>query len=154
MLSNEKYQGSFSKLSEDYPKLAGHAMWYFIAQNYGKSTVANLLYLTRINRSIESGFLYVLGSSYQRTSSACIAYFQERYESEEKNMSQPEGEKIKIKNKRNLPLTQIKISPDGRKICYVANEIGKYRVYIQDIATGDRKTIMKAGFRNAFQATD
>ena len=154
LLSNEKYQGSFSKLSEDYPKLAGHAMWYFIAQNYGKSTVANLLYLTRINRSIESGFLYVLGSSYERTSSACIAYFKERYESEAKNMSQPEGEKIKIKNKRNLPLTQIKISPDGRKICYVANEIGKYRVYIQDVATGDRKTIMKAGFRHAFQATD
>ncbi len=154
LLSNKKYEGSFSKLSEDYPKLAGHAMWYFIGQNYGKSTVANLLYLTRINRSIESGFLYVLGSSYDRTSSACLTYFKERYESEAKNMSQPEGEKIKIKNKRNLPLSQIKISPDGRKICYVANEIGKYRVYVQDLATGDRKTIMKAGFRNAFQATD
>lgn len=154
LLSDEKYQNSFSKLAEDYPKLAGHAMWYFIGQNYGKSTVANLLYLTRINRSIESGFLYVLGSSYKRTSSACVSYFQERYEAEAKNMSQPYGEKVKIKNKRNLPLTQIKISPDGRKICYVANEIGKYRVYVQDIATGKRKTIMKAGFRNAFQATD
>jgi len=154
LLSDEKYQGSFSKLAEDYPKLAGHAMWYFIGQNYGKSTVANLLYLTRINRSIESGFLYVLGSSYERTVASCMTYFQERYDAEAKNMSQPIGEKVKIKNKRNLPLTQIKISPDGRKICYVANEIGKYRVYIQDLATGDRRVVLKEGFKNAFQETD
>ncbi len=153
LMSVERYQ-SFEKLSEDYPKLAGHAMWYFISQNYGKSTVANLLYLTRINRSIESGFLYVLGSSYDRTSASCIDYFKNRYEAEAKNMTVAEGKRVEIKNKRNLPLTQIKISPDGKKMSYVANEIGKYRVYIQDLATGERKVVLKEGFRNAFQETD
>ncbi len=34
----------FYKFAERNPKLAGHAMWYFISQNYGKSTVSNLLY--------------------------------------------------------------------------------------------------------------
>ena len=144
----------FHKFAEDNPKLAGHSMWYFISQNYGKSTVSNLLYLTRINRSIDSGFLYVLGSSYGKTARNWEEYFKQRYKSEVEAMDKPDGRKIKIKNKRQLPLTQLKLSPDGKKIAYVANEIGKYKVYIQDLRTGDRSVIQKGGFRNAFQATD
>lgn len=144
----------FEDIADKYPKLAGHALWYYIGQNYGKSTVSNLLYLTRINRSVESGFLYVLGSSYNRTLDSWMMYFRQRYKAEAKGLAKIEGENIKIKNKRKLPLTQVKISPDGKKIAYVLNEIGKYKVYIQDLQTGDRDIVIKAGFRNAFQATD
>ena len=144
----------FYKFTEQNPKLAGHSMWYFISQNYGKSTVSNLLYLTRINRSIDSGFLYVLGSSYGKTIQNWEDYFEQRYKAEVETMDKPEGRKIKVKNKRKLPLTQLKLSPDGKKIAYVANEIGKYKVYLHDLRSGDRKVIHKGGFRNAFQATD
>ncbi|MEM8909914.1 MAG: hypothetical protein AAGD05_18845, partial [Bacteroidota bacterium] len=37
---------------------------------------------------------------------------------------------------------------------YVLNEIGKVKLYIQDLQTGDRELILKYGSRNAFQATD
>ncbi len=145
----------FNDFAEKNPKLAGHSMWYFISQNYGQSTVSNLLYLTRINRSIDSGFLYVLGTPYKRTSKNWFDYYKQRYRAEVKQMDRkPDGRKVKIKNKRKLPLSQLKISPDGRKIVYVANEIGKYKVYLQDIRTGDRKVIHKSGFRNPIQATD
>ena len=144
----------FHKFAEQNPKLAGHSMWYFISQNYGKSTVSNLLYLTRINRSIDSGFLYVLGSSYGKTTRNWEDYFQQRYKAEVETMDKPAGRKIKVKNKRKLPLTQLKLSPDGKKIAYVANEIGKYKVYLHDLQSGDRTVIHKGGFRNAFQATD
>src|SRR5690606_36005155 len=70
---------SFDKFAEENPKLAGHALWYYIAENFGKSTVSNLLYLTRINRSIESGFLYVLGSSYNIITESWLQYFKKRY---------------------------------------------------------------------------
>lgn len=153
LMQLEKYQ-SFEKLAEDYPKLAGHAMWYFISQHYGKSTVSNLLYLTRINRSIESGFLYVLGSPYEKTALAWSSYFKKRYETESKGKSDPIGKKIVIKNKRNLPITQTKISPDGKRIAYVLNEIGKYKIYIHEIETGKRKMIFKQGHKNPFQQTD
>ncbi len=153
LMTLPEYQ-TFQKLAEDHPKLAGHAMWYFISQTYGRSTVSNLLYLTRINRSIESGFLYVLGSPYERTAQAWSDYFKQRYETESKTMSPPIGKHIVIKNKRNLPVSQVKLSPDGKRLAYVLNEIGKYRVYVQDIATGERKTVHKGGHRNPFQATD
>ena len=148
-----KYK-DFDSFAEVNPKLAGHSMWYFISQNYGQSTVSNLLYLTRINRSIDSGFLYVLGTSYKKTNSNWLEYFKQRYKAETVSMTKPDGRKVTIKNKRKLPLSQVKISPDGKQIVYVANEIGKYKVYLQDIRTGDRKVIYKAGFKNALQATD
>ncbi len=145
---------NFEEIAKISPKLAGHSLWYYISRHYSRSTVSNLLYLTRINRSLESGFLYVLGSTYQKIQNDWYSFFQKRYEIETKGMTPPEGSKIEVKNKRNLPLSQLKISPDGSKIAYLSNEIGKVRVYVQDLATGKREVIFKNGFRNAIQATD
>ena len=153
LVRHEEFEG-FDALAEENPELAGHSLWNFISENYGKSTVSNLLYLTRINRSIESGFLYVLGSSYNSIIGSWAIYYQERYKAEDEARNDPERRRIKFKNKRNLPVTQLKVSPDGRKVVYVTNEIGKYRVYLQDVRTGDREVIFSNGFRNAFQATD
>ena len=145
---------NFTEFAEEQPRLAGHSIWYFISQNYGKSTVSNLLYLTRINRSIESGFLYVLGSTYERTTNSWYSYFEDRYDSESANLEEPPGERVEFKNRRNLPVTQALLSPDGKRVAYVLNEIGKVKVYVQDIETGERKVIQREGFRNPFQATD
>lgn len=153
ILMQEKYE-NFDELAEDYPQLAGHSLWYFIGQTFGRSTVSNLLYLTRINRSIESGFMYVLGSSYDKTLQSWKAYFTQRYLGEIRDMVDPQGQELKFKNKRNIPVTQVKISPNGQKVAYVTNEIGKYKIYIQDVFTGERQVIKKDGFRNSFQATD
>ncbi|MBI5915944.1 MAG: hypothetical protein HY842_11240 [Bacteroidetes bacterium] len=153
MFSSGKY-ADFETMAEVNPKLAGHSLWYYISQHYGHSTVSNLLYLTRINRSIESGFLYVLGSTYFKTTESWYGFFQKRYEAEVKGMGTPQGKEITVKNKRSLPLSQLKISPDGKKIAYVTNEIGRQRVWMQDLATGDRSLVFKSGSRNAIQATD
>ena len=144
----------FERLAEEDPELAGHALWYYISEQFGISTVSNLLYLTRINRSVESGFLYVLNSSYETVIKDWTNYFSERYKGEEKDRSIIKGTAVNFKNKRNLPISQVKLSPDGNKLLYVMNEIGKYKVYIHDLTTGERETIFKSGFRNAFQATD
>ena len=152
ILLSEKYE-NFEDIADAYPALAGHSLWYFISQNFGNSTVSNLLYLTRINRSVDSGFLYVLGSTYRKTANSWKEFYLARYKEESKSMEQPEGE-IEIKNKHNVPITQVKLSPDGQRIVYVQNEIGKTKVFLHDLQTGTRKMIFKNGFRNAIQATD
>ena len=146
----------FEAMADAEPKLAGHALWYYISQHYGHSTVSNLLYLTRINRSIESGFLYVLGNTYFKTTQGWYDFFQKRYEAEALEFGKPTGKEfvIKSKKKHQLPISQLKISPDGLKIAYVSNEIGKACVWLQDLASGERKLIFKGGSRNAIQATD
>ncbi len=145
---------TFDEFAEEYPQLAGHSLWYFIGQNYGKTTVSNLLYLTRINRSIQSGFLYVLGSNYQRVTDSWKIYFTERYKEDLIGRDELTENRLAFKNKRKLPITQFKLSPDGSKAVYVTNEIGKYKVYLHDLQSGEKDVLLKEGFRNAFQATD
>lgn len=145
---------SFEKMAEDYPELAGHSLWHFLAVNFGNATISNLLYLTRINRSIESSFLYVLGNSYYFILKNWKTYYESRYSRDANNRLDPDGKLMEIKNRRNLPITQVKISPDGKRIAYNLNEIGRSKVYIYDVQTGKSKRVFKHGFRNPFQATD
>lgn len=154
LIQSGKYD-SFDKLAKDYPRLAGHVFWYYIALHFGKGTISNLLYLTRINRSVDAGFLYVLGGGYRRTTDALLDYFRKRYRDEVKGMKKPEASgQIVFKNKKNLPLSQLRISPDGQRVAWVSNDIGKWRVWVQDLQTGKRRRVLKGGIRNALQATD
>ncbi|MEQ8703868.1 MAG: hypothetical protein RIC19_08100 [Phaeodactylibacter sp.] len=150
---SDEFEG-FELLAERDPKLAGHSLWHFISQQYGKSQVSNLLYLTRINRSIENGFLYVLGMPYERVGLDWAVFYKNRYSVEEQRRDTLPMASLPIKNKRNLPVTRVKISPDGLQIAYIINEIGKHHIYLYDIAKGSSERIFKGGFRNAFQATD
>jgi len=150
---SDEFEG-FELLAERDPKLAGHSLWHFIGQQYGKSQVSNLLYLTRINRSIENGFLYVLGMPYERVGLDWAVFYKDRYSVEEQRRDTLSSAPLAIKNKRNLPVTRAKISPDGRQVAYIINEIGKHQIYLYDIAKGSSDRIFKGGFRNAFQATD
>ncbi len=149
-----KRYDKFENFADEYPKLAGHSMWYFISQNYGKSVVPNLLYLTRINRSIESGYAFVLGDTYETSLNNWFEFYTQRYKTESKGFEKPKGKKVKFKNRRKLPISNLKLSPDGKKIAYAFNEIGKVKVFIQDIKTGKRTQILKYGARNLFQETD
>jgi len=145
---------NFKDLAYDYPKLAGHSFWHYVAQNFGKPTVSNLLYLTRINRSVENGFLYVLGSNYDNVLFNWQEFYNTRYTEDLSNRVPLSNTEVPIKNKKQLPITDLKISPDGTKIAYVLNEIGRYKVYLQSLATGERELVHKGGQRNLLQATD
>lgn len=153
ILSTGKYK-DFERLADDYPRLAGHAFWYYIANNFGEPSVSSLLYLTRIHRSVESGFLYVLGSPYRSVLYNWQDFFTSRYAEDVTGRQEISGQTVEIRNKRKYPMTQLKMSPDGQRIAYVLNNIGRYKVYLQDLQTGDRKVIHSGGQRNLLQATD
>lgn len=149
-----RYQ-SFQDVVEDDPRLAGHSFWYFIGHNYGKATVSNLLYLTRINRSVESGFLYVLGGSLNQMQINWYNFYQQLYSSEVNLGDIPdEANLVLIKNKKKLPFTELKLNPRATKLAYVTNEIGKAKVYVQDLKEGTREQIFKFGSKNEFQEAD
>jgi hypothetical protein len=154
LILSDRYK-NFDKLAKEHPRMAGHAFWHYIALHFGKGTVSNLLYLTRINRSIDVGFLYVLGSGYKRTTEAMLGYYRLRYREEAQYTRLPEEQlPVKIRNKKKLPLYHFKLSPDGRRIAYVSNDIGRWKVWVQDLETGHRRCVLKGGARNALQATD
>ena len=143
----------FKKLAKQNPQLAGHSFWYYINLHYGKQSLSNLLYLTRINRNIESGFQYILGGTVSTTFEAWETYFRERYQNDQLGREPfPEGQTLKFKGK--LPVSTAKISPDGKQFAYVCNEAGKCRVYVQDTGSTKRRRIKKTGFYNTLQTND
>lgn len=146
---------TFDKLAREHPRFAGHAFWHYISTHFGSGTISNLLYLTRINRSVDNGFFYILGSGYRRTTDAMLEHYRRVYQEEAKGLKSPtESAKITPRNRKKLPLYQCKLSPDGKKLAWVSNDIGKWKVWVQDLKTGKRNRVLKGGARNALQATD
>ncbi len=149
---------NFDELSQKYPQLAGHALWHFVGINHNAHTVSNLLYLSRINRSAEQGFRYVLGSDLRRVQDNCFNYFNQRYQGEIRDMDWPDAAahltQVPLRNKKNYPLYQIKADPTGRYLAYATNNRGKIRVWLQDLQTGKRKKLLQKGHRMVLQSTD
>lgn len=155
ILLSRRYK-KFERFADDFPRLAGQSMWYFISEKYGRPAVSNLLYLTRINRSVESGFLYVMDQSFQSVVQEWDQFYRSRYEGDLKGRQNPQATQIVTlkKRKEQLPLTQLKLSPDGNKVAYVLNDMGRANVYIYDLQQKKKTRIFKEGYRNALQATD
>ena len=145
----------FARMARDYPTIAGHAMWYYIGRAYGKSSISNLLYLTRINRNLENAFLYVLGVDFKQIVEEWEAFFEQRFQQEVSLLDvRSPSEALPIRNKRNIPYTQLELSPDGRTLAYVQNDVGKVKMYFHDIPTGKSARIEKYGIRNNVQEAD
>jgi len=149
---SEKYK-TYMDVVKDDPVLAGHSLWYFISNNYGKSTVSNLLYLTRINRSVESGFLYVLGSSFIQTTDSWLQFYAQRYSREAANTYLPKEEGLNS-GSPNSVLTEAKLNKQGNQLAYVKNINGRYDIIIRNLKEESEKTVFKGGFRNTVLEPD
>ncbi len=154
LAQNPKYY-NFKKLSEDYPKIAGHSMWFYMDQKYGKSSISNILYLTRITRKIDNALLYVLNEDIDDLVVGWEDYFNNHYGVEPDSWGgEYEDHRINLNKKSYIPVSQLKLNPRGNSLAYVQNNIGKARVKIKDLKTGEERTIFKLGHKNGLQATD
>ncbi len=137
----------FYHLSDEEAVFAGHAIWNFVALNYGAAVIPNILYLTRVNKSVESGFLYVLGTDIKSLTPLWIDYYKTRFEKDSKNTSFPENENIILKSKKNRVYQHIKNSPDNKYLAYTVNYYGKHNVVLYNIEKDKAKKIIRFDHR-------
>jgi Tol biopolymer transport system component len=142
---NGKYK-KFNHLSDEDAVIAGHSLWRFVAEKYGEENIANIVYMTRVNRSVESGFLYVLGISFNQVVKEWYDWYKDIYSSENASFSEY-NPTLKLKIKRNMVYDNLRISPDGEKMLYSINDKGLYKVYMYNLTTGKKKKIFKKGYR-------
>ncbi|MFZ5941502.1 MAG: hypothetical protein ACOYXB_13095 [Bacteroidota bacterium] len=141
-LASGKYR-KFKNLTGDDAVYAGHSFWKYVADLYGPSIIPSVLYITKVNKNVETGFLYVLGSKMKDLSVDWTAYYLGVYSSEDENRGLPEeGSILKRPNKRRV-YQNLRISPDGSKLAYVTNQMGQYRIWIYDKESGKHKKILK-----------
>jgi len=148
MVKDGIVSGKYSKfvnLQDEDARYAGHSFWKYVADLYGASIIPQILYITKINKNAESGFLYVLGSKLKELSIDWTAYYLGLYTSQEETTGLPEqGEILKRPNKRRV-YQNIRISPDGTHVAYVTNQKGQYKIWIHDESTDKQKRIYKRG---------
>jgi hypothetical protein len=159
---------SMNRLYGEEAALGGEAFWSYIAEVYGSSVIPNILYMARVSRNVESGFLFVLGQSMDSLTRDFIRYHQSRFDGPRLNAlpgepEQPEGSdkqavaewrkrsrqmgQLGVKYKKKYRYTHFSLSPEGNVMAYVTNEMGQYRVWLYDRSSGSNKCILKREYR-------
>lgn len=127
-------------------KYAGHSLWHYIAQTYGKKVIKNIVYMAIVNRNIESGFSYILGKDLKTITEGWKEYYVEKYKESDKHAEKLEGKPF-LKVPKSKQITRLEISNDGRYLAYVKQKYGEYKVYIKDLQEDKKKRVLKGGYK-------
>lgn len=136
----------FNHLQGEEATIAGHSVWYYVAQKYGEKFIPNIVYMTRVSRGVESGFLYVLGISFKNLMKDWKAWYKEKYSAT--GDFTPYGSPLAIRFKPDRMYDKIKISPDGEKLLYVLNDHGLYKIFLFNTLTNKKERIFRKGYRH------
>ena len=121
---------------------AGQSFWRFVGKQYGDALIPNIIYLTKVYKNINDGFLYGMGKSFKDIMKEWRKYYSGEY-SGDKNLPADDGNIVK-KSKKEQIYQQVKVSPDGEYIAYVTNDWGRKRIWLYNQATGKHKIIFRA----------
>ncbi|NQX92055.1 MAG: PD40 domain-containing protein [Flavobacteriales bacterium] len=146
---------------------AGYALWRYIADVFGENVIPNILYMTKVSRNVESGFLYILGVSLSSLMDDFNAYYYRTYSSDQLTKKMPEWEpetvkpntaerssrkwrkklgELPVKSKDKWDYSEFKLSPDQENVAYTTNEMGQIMVWLYNLNTGKKKRIFKHGY--------
>jgi Tol biopolymer transport system component len=144
-----------NKLSPEEAAFVGHSIWHYVEEAYGKNAVGNLQYLVRINRSVDNGFYFALGTNLNETLQGWYKYYIGRYNNEIKFTNPRENQDlVKKKNRKETDYYQPRISADGRYIAYASNNIGRLKIHLIDLEKKKKKVIFRTGWRTKTLWTD
>lgn len=139
----------FSKLTGLEAAYAGHSLWNYIALKYGESAIPNIVYMARLSRNVEKGFLYTIGVSFKSLVAEWLAYYKGMYSEEENFRINPQSGLLVKKPKQDRLYNQLKVSPDGEQVAYCTHELGIYKIFIVDLEKKKKKRIYRGGYRLA-----
>lgn len=145
MILRQDYE-KFNRLKGRDAEIAGHALWYYVAQTYGSNVIPNILYMSRVSRTVESGFLFVLGISLNSLLNDSKQYYQFRYETDAEG-AQPFGEFAKIKTSKRKDYHRPMLNLPSDLLAYSSNELGRSIVYIHDLESLKTKKYLRSGYR-------
>lgn len=145
-IKNDRFY-KFNRLSGKDAFMAGHALWYYIAETYGEAVIPNILYMTKVARSPDNALTFILGTSLNNLIYEMTEVFNKRYYNYKDTLrSFPTSPNILVKQKKTRHYYELKVSPDGQKAAYATNELGQFKVWLHNMEdTGKDKRILKFG---------
>ncbi|MDQ3110842.1 MAG: hypothetical protein M3R17_13195 [Bacteroidota bacterium] len=135
----------FNHLTGEDALYAGQSIWYYIGEKYSPAVIPNILYMTKVSRNVESSFLFVLGVNMRVLTIEWMNYYQQRYSFNDTTRTMPAVAPFITKPKSSKVYSDAKISPDGRYMTYVTNEMGQIKLWLENLQTGKTKRLFKKG---------
>jgi hypothetical protein len=128
-------------LENDDAIMAGESFWRFIGKKYGDALIPNIIYITKIYKNIDDGFLYVIGKNLKDLLKEWHEYYKDEFSSD-KDRTVNDG-KIISQSKKDQIYQQVRVSPDGNYIAYVTNDWGRKRIWLYNQTTGKKRIIFR-----------
>ena len=131
----------FNRLTGKEAEVAGHSFWRYIGGTYGQSVIPNIIYMTKVQKNINTGFLYTLGFKLKDLSKDWYKQNYENYSQLDSVTEAPDGDPLLKRPRKERVYQQLKVSPTGNYVAYTTNHMGKYKIWLLDTQTGKRKKI-------------
>ncbi len=130
-VKDELAQGKLERinlLDPEGTRLAGHSWWNYIAENYGKRSISDILYLTRVSKGFENALLFVLGARTGTVFKDWINYYRIRYADDPG--TGPDRNAIRLPASFiDKDISQIRLSPNGNMLAIACNKRGRYEIW-------------------------
>lgn len=123
----------------------GQSFWYFIADQYGRPKIAEIMQRIQTTRNIQLALVQSLGLEIDELSERWDEYWKQRYYPEVANRQTLTSLATNLSrdNRRRSYETSPTISPRGDRIAMITNRRGVFDVVVVDANTGRRlKTII------------
>ena len=149
----ERKVDNFERLARLDPQVAGHIFWQYLNINYGKSTIGNLVYVTRINRNLKRAFQFALGIDYDTFLDQVFHYYQATYPAVKVSRRQEKRDRL-LRLRSNEEVTAMHAQPQGNKFAVATNRLGKVQIRIVEPGNKKSKKLYSYGVRNKLQPPD
>ena len=133
-------------LSGYYAYRGGQSVWNFIAEEYGRQKIAEILQRIKTSRSVELGLQQSLGLSIGDLSKAWKNKLQERYYPEvaERERSDEIANLLTERGEFGSYNTSPAISPQGDKVAFITNKRGYFDIVVISAIDGRKlKTLIR-----------
>ena len=140
--------GEFKKINhlrDQDAIIAGYSFWGFIEEKYGTKAFNDILTLAENSRNVKKSLLYVTGVKYKELIKQWYNFYEERYKSLHQELP---AEVMPLKYRNYRTFTEPAVSPDGKRIAYVSNDEGRINIWVEDLTTGKKERLYKAGYRS------
>ncbi|GAB2792118.1 Tol biopolymer transport system component [Hymenobacter luteus] len=137
------------------PELAGQSIWNYIAERYGYTSVQNILNLTRITRDVEVGISSSLNVPYKVFLKDWLGYYRQlNAQPQTPYLDLSKDRRIVRNNRKGTIYSQPVFSPNGQRLAYVQNDMGRYRVVVINKNGRGRDIIHRGGYKTPDQEVE
>ena len=153
----------FEELARNYPQLSGKAFWKYLIDRYGAKEVQDFIFLTQNDTKINKAIKALTGQKIVPNFDSLVAYYQTAYTADLQQQTDitAEAPLLNIENKdAQKRLSNVKVSPRGYDVAYVAWKNGMYDVYLETTRTVEgakkklKSKIVSGGYINHNESDD